>query len=108
VAESQGPLLPILGRDPNTPKAVRLVGRYALGVDWEDGHGSIYPFEALRQACGCAECQTGPTGSTATWPVEIRREAPGLRVRWQDGHETTFAGRALRQLCRCAACAKVH
>jgi ATP-binding protein involved in chromosome partitioning len=108
VVDSQGPLLPILGRDPNTPKGIRLVGRYALGVDWEDGHGSIYPFEALRQACGCTACQAAPSPSATSWPVEIKREAPGLRIRWQDGHETTFGGRELRLLCRCAACAKIH
>src|SRR4029453_3164211 len=35
--------IPILGQgDPNRPRDVHLVGRYALGVDWTDGHGSIY------------------------------------------------------------------
>lgn len=108
MAEPRGPLLPIVGRDPTRLKAVRLVGRYALGVDWEDGHGSIYPFEALRQACPCAACRAVPPAGTASWPVEIKREAPGLRIRWQDEHETTFAGRDLRPLCRCATCAKTH
>jgi len=33
--------LKILGQpDPNVPKDVHLVGRYALGVDWADNHGS--------------------------------------------------------------------
>ena len=108
MAEPKGPLLPILGRNPSAPKAVRLVGRYALGVDWEDGHGSIYPFEALRQACTCAACSAAPPTGAESWPVEVKREAPGLRIRWQDGHDTTFAGRELRQLCRCATCAKIH
>ena len=45
--------LPILGQpNPDVPKDVHLVGRYALGVTWADDHGSIYPFEHLRRGCG--------------------------------------------------------
>jgi DUF971 family protein len=107
----QGPLLPILGADPNTPTAVSLVGRYALGVDWQDRHGSIYPFAALRGACPCAACRG--TGAEApappeAWPVEILREAGALRIRWQDGHETVLPYPDLRRLCRCAACTGGH
>ena len=50
-------LLPLLGQpDPNAPKDVHLVGRYAVGVTWGDDHGSIYPFEGLRRACACGSC----------------------------------------------------
>ena len=89
------------------------MGRYALGVDWQDNHGSIYPFEVLRRACPCSMCAatraSGPAPACAAaelWPDEIRRESTGLRIRWQDGHETTFGGQALRDLCRCAMCAR--
>jgi len=101
-----GPLLPILGADPNTPTALRLVGRYALGVDWQDQHGSIYPFPALRAACACALCQAaGPTVPPAEcWPTEIIREPGAVRIVWQDGHETRIAHADLRRLCLCAAC----
>ncbi len=41
--------------DPGTvpgdvhPTRVTSVGRYAIGIDWSDGHASgIYPFERLR------------------------------------------------------------
>lgn len=109
------PLLPLLGRDPNLPKDVRLVGRYALGVDWQDNHGSIYPFEALRLACACPACAAAraagappPRAAEAIWPAEIKREGGGLRIRWQDGHETSFGGRELRQLCHCALCTGGH
>jgi hypothetical protein len=84
------------------------VGRYALGVDWEDGHGSIYPFEGLRASCGCQACVASPPAVASSWPAEIKREPPGLRIRWQDGHETVFDGRDLRERCRCAVCAKTH
>jgi ATP-binding protein involved in chromosome partitioning len=49
--------------DPlNVPDAVRargikLVGQYAINVDWSDGHSTgIYNFRELRAACPCAPC----------------------------------------------------
>jgi DUF971 family protein len=95
---------------------VRLVGRYAIGVDWQDSHSSIYPFEFLRAACSCPACTAAAAGvppasatprtldEAQTWPVEIKKAGTGLRIRWQDEHETTFEGRQLREMCRCAAC----
>ena len=101
-------LLPILGPDPNTPRDVHLVGRYALGIEWQDGHSSIFPFDVLRQACACPPCrQAGPDaplGAAQSWPVEIQKEGTGLRIRWQDAHLTMFGGRDLRARCQCAAC----
>lgn len=101
--------LPILGPDPHAPRDVHLVGRYAVGIDWQDGHSSILPFAVLRGTCACPSCRARAGGAVPrldvqTWPVEIKREGSGLRIRWQDGHETTFEGRALREICRCAAC----
>ena len=101
-------LLPILGPDPNGLRDVRLVGRYALGVEWRDGHSSIFPFDVLRADCPCPTCRQrtggGPPGDAEGWPVEITKEGTGLRIRWQDGHDTTFGGAELRALCRCAGC----
>ena len=101
-------LLPLVGPDPSAPRDLHLVGRYALGVDWQDNHHSIYPFELLREACSCPVCAAGPAAVSAAtaepWPTEITREGTGLRIRWRDGHETRFTGGALRRLCRCAAC----
>jgi DUF971 family protein len=94
-------LLPLVGADPNRPGAVSLVGRYALGVTWQDGHGSIYPFAALRAACPCGVCASAPDA----WPTEIRREAAALRVLWQDGHESALPYADLRRQCPCAQCA---
>jgi DUF971 family protein len=107
----KGRLLPLLGPDPNSPRDVHLVGRYALGVEWQDGHSSIYPFDYLRGECPCGECReraaAGPSSlpEPQTWPIEINKAGSGLRVRWQDEHLTTFEGARLRALCRCAACA---
>lgn len=110
MATGKGPLLPLLGADPNAPRDVRLVGRYALGVDWQDNHGSIYPFDFLRASCPCPTCAGAlPAGGEAgAWPVEIKRDGTGIRIAWQDGHATAFAGHELRRLCRCAACTKAH
>jgi ATP-binding protein involved in chromosome partitioning len=31
------------------PRAIQSVGRYAIGIEWSDGHNTgIYPFERLR------------------------------------------------------------
>ena len=91
-------LLPLVGADPNRPGAVSLVGRYALGVTWQDRHGSIYPFALLRAACPCGACPPEPDA----WPTEIRREAGGSASCWQDGHETLLPYARLRRRCPCA------
>jgi DUF971 family protein len=93
-------LLPLVGADPNRPEAVSLVGRYALGVTWQDRHGSIYPFDRLRAACPCGAC---PAAEVA-WPTEIRREAAALRIAWHDGHESLLPYGDLRRQCLCAQC----
>lgn len=94
-------LLPLVGADPNRPGALALVGRYALGLTWQDSHGSIYPFFTLRAACPCGACGPAPEA----WPTEIRREAGHLRVVWQDGHESLLPYPELRLRCPCAQCA---
>ncbi len=102
--------LRILGQpDPNTPKDVHLVGRYALGVDWADGHGSIYPFDRLRRDCACGACAALEALAPAmAWPGEIKRTEPGLAVGWADGHASVYPYPALRALCRCAGCTGGH
>jgi len=102
--------LRILGQpDPNVPKDVHLVGRYALGVDWADGHGSIYPFDRLRRDCGCGACATLETlAPAAAWPREIKKTDAGLAVTWADGHASLYPWADLRGLCRCAGCTGGH
>jgi hypothetical protein len=116
--------IPILGQgDPNRPKDIHLVGRYALGIDWTDGHGSIYPFEFLRRACPCSACaelegkgETLPglprpveaPPATALWPSELKKLDGGLRVVWADAHESFMPWADLRASCRCASCTGAH
>jgi DUF971 family protein len=103
-------VLPLLGQpDPNAPKDVHLVGRYALGVTWGDDHGSIYPFEQLRRGCVCGACQgLGALPEGGGWPAEIQRTDRGLRVAWSDGHESLYPYADLRAGCRCAGCTGGH
>src|SRR2546427_470300 len=102
--------LRILGQpDPNVPKDVHLVGRYALGVDWADNHGSIYPFDRLRRDCACGACAALDSLTQAmAWPQEIKRTDDGLRVTWGDAHVSLYPYPALRGLCRCASCTGGH
>ncbi|PYM19542.1 MAG: hypothetical protein DMD81_03545 [Candidatus Rokuibacteriota bacterium] len=101
--------LPLLGQpDPNVPKDVHMVGRYALGVDWADTHGSIYPFERLRQDCPCGTCAEASVTPAMAWPAEIARTPGGLRVVWSDRHESLYPYAELRALCRCAGCTGGH
>jgi DUF971 family protein len=102
--------IPILGQgDPNRPKDIHLVGRYALGVDWTDGHDSIYPFEFLRTACPCGACAAPAAhDATALRPAEFKKLDAGLRVVWADSHESLIPWVDLRASCRCAACTGAH
>ncbi len=102
--------LPIVGQpDPGRPRDVHLVGRYALGVTWADDHGSIYPFDHLRHACGCGTCATREAATgTAAWPQAIKKTDDALRVTWADGHESVYPYAELRAGCRCAGCTGGH
>jgi DUF971 family protein len=103
-------VLPILGQpDPRMPADVHLVGRYALGVSWADGHSSIYPFDLLRAADEARpEREGGPVPEGGARPRDIRRGADALGVSWADGHESRYPWAELRGRCRCAACTGGH
>ena len=39
------------------PLKINLVGRYAIQIDWSDGHRTgIYSFTKLRELCPCDTC----------------------------------------------------
>jgi DUF971 family protein len=102
--------LPILGQpNPDVPKDVHLVGRYALGVTWGDDHGSIYPFEHLRRGCACGVCaELTDVEPAMVWPDAIKRTDGGLAVKWSDAHASLYPYPDLRTLCRCAGCVGGH
>ncbi len=103
-------VLPLLGQpDPSTPRDVHLVGRYAVGVTWSDGHGSIFPFERLRRDCRCGACAgLGALTPAMAWPTDITRTPEGLRVAWSDGHQSLYPYPGLRESCPCATCTGRH
>jgi DUF971 family protein len=110
---TKGPLLPILGQpNPNEPKDVHLVGRYALGVTWGDQHSSIFPFAQLR--LGDPDAPASGAGDEArlteaqAWPRDIKKLPEGLRVTWADGHQSLHPYAALRASCKCAGCTGGH
>lgn len=102
--------LPILGQpDPDQPRDVHLVGRYAVGVTWADSHSSIYPFDHLRRSDATAPTNAdGSLGETMVWPRDIRKLAEGLGVTWADGHQSLYPYPELRVRCRCAVCTGGH
>ena len=94
---------------PLTIKGLNEVGRYAVGVQWSDGHDSIYPLENLRRFCPCLACKGGVVGEI---PPEAQRLRQLVRLGedsvflgWNDGHETIYTLPQLRSICRCAYCA---
>ena len=51
--------LPVLNaqRDALYPIRIGVVGRYALSIEWSDGHDAgIYSYQTLRALCRCPRC----------------------------------------------------
>lgn len=89
-------------------KLLNEVGRYAVGLNWTDGHDSIYPLENLRRACPCEQCQGSVHGVIPDAAKRLNKLARlgerGVFIGWADGHETLYTTGQLRDLCRCAHC----
>jgi DUF971 family protein len=89
-------------------KGLHQVGRYAIGIQWIDGHDSIFPLENIRRGCQCDECRRA--GDRAADPSAARLKSfsrlgeNAVFAGWADGHESVFTNVALRALCRCAYC----
>ena len=95
------------GRSGLSLRRLREVGRYAVGVDWSDGHDSILPFRLLRASCPCDGCRAGNVVTTGD-AIELQSLRPvgegTLFLAWRDGHESLFLASELRPLCRGAHC----
>ena len=93
-----------------TPKIKGLheVGRYAVGVQWVDGHDSIFPLENLRRGCMCDACNGNVNGEVPPASLRMRQLSrlgeAAVFIGWVDGHETIYTMPQLRNLCRCAYC----
>jgi DUF971 family protein len=51
--------LPVIGQgDDVYPVQIGLVGRYAISIQWSDGHDAgIYSYRTLRELCPCEVCR---------------------------------------------------
>ena len=101
---------------PRPTEITRLPDLPGLRVAWSDGHVSVFPGRALRQACACANCVNEWTGAAMLDPSRLPERVAaeevelmglyGIRIRWSDGHDTgIYTFDRLRALCPCEACA---
>lgn len=93
---------------PPRIKGLNDVGRYAIGVQWADGHDSIFPLANLRRFCPCNECggDAAAAGAQTQRLSQLSRLGEsGVYLRWADGHETLYTTAQMRAACRCAFCA---
>ena len=63
--------LPIVGSsaDEIYPVRIGIVGRYAISVQWSDGHDTgIYSYRTLRAICPCARCHPPSSGANDAAP----------------------------------------
>ena len=99
------------------PTGLRQMGAKTLGIQWSDGHASIYAVRRLRLECKCAGCVDEWTRvkkiDESAIPEDIkplRLEPVGryaFRIDWSDGHGTGFyTFDHLRNLCECPTCRK--
>ena len=100
--------MPIIKSKTPKIRGLNEVGRYAVGVQWIDGHDSIYPLAELRRHCPCLECNGAAEGEL---PLDSRRliqlsrvGEQGVFMQWADGHESLYTTHQLRERCRCAYC----
>jgi DUF971 family protein len=93
---------------PPRIRGLNEVGRYAIGIQWTDGHESIFPLENLRRSCPCNACAgavEGEIAATAQRLLELARLGDAaVYFGWLDGHETLYTVGQLRAACRCAVC----
>jgi DUF971 family protein len=54
-----------LGQDQKDLVSIDLVGRYALSLEWKDGHHTgIYTWRLLRDLCPCEECRANAAAAS--------------------------------------------
>ena len=99
-----------LGKSKTPPviRSLNEVGRYAVGVQWVDGHDSIFPLENLRRHCPCNTCAglvEGEITSESQRLMQLSRLGnTAVYLSWVDGHETLYTSAQLRAICGCALC----
>jgi DUF971 family protein len=90
-----------------------------LTVEWDNGHVSVYPFDLLRAACPCAECQethgvSSPPEFESSLELPMHSVDPttlvgvekmgnyAIQLIWQDGHRYgIYTWDYLLNICPC-------
>jgi DUF971 family protein len=89
-------------------KDLHEIGRYAVGMRWNDGHESIFPLDSLRRHCPCLKCngdiREKLDDDNRRLSLLTRLGDAAVFLNWHDGHETIYTLPQLRALCRCAHC----
>jgi ATP-binding protein involved in chromosome partitioning len=103
------------GKESPWPVALRQMGPRTLGIEWSDGHASIYQVRRLRLECKCALCIDEWTREKILKDDDVKEDVRPLRldpvgryafrIDWSDGHSTGFyTFDHLRRLCECPQC----
>lgn len=94
---------------------------HELRITWKgDGHLSVYPLDALREACPCASCRGGHEFMGSEYDPDLIELSPArsyevmdiqlvgkyaLQLFFSDGHSAgIYDWDYLRRLCPCDAC----
>lgn len=99
------------------PKAIKQAGPSELGIDWNDGHASVYPVRLLRLNCRCANCVEEMSGRPMLDPASVPADVKpvvinpvgryAIHITWSDNHTTgIYTYEHLRNLCPCDECRK--
>ncbi|PIQ85184.1 MAG: hypothetical protein COV74_09500 [Candidatus Omnitrophica bacterium CG11_big_fil_rev_8_21_14_0_20_45_26] len=91
------------------PIEIKQLGEQELGIQWSDGHLSLFQVRDLRLKCRCAVCVDEWSGEKIMKEKEVPQDVKpvsietvgryGLRVVWSDGHQTgIYTYDYLRQL----------
>jgi DUF971 family protein len=100
--------MPAIKSKSPTIRTLNEVGRYAVGVQWADGHDSIFPLREMRRHCPCLRCSAiaeRDIPADAQRLMQLSRLGErGVFLEWADGHETLYTMAQLRDICGCAYC----
>jgi len=69
--------LPVVGQGGEElyPVQMGVVGRYAISIQWSDGHDTgIYSYRTLREVCPCEQCRP-PRSTESSRGVDARPKA---------------------------------
>jgi DUF971 family protein len=97
------------------PLELKQLGASRLGIQWSDGHESLYQVRNLRLACRCANCVDEWTREKKLREEEVPLDIKPRKIdsvgryalgfAWSDGHDTGFyTYEQLRSLCECDKC----